>query len=544
MPIFELTGFVGANLKMEPRFLPNEVGVDSVNCKPNGKSTLQPWRQPLAISGPVIPALRKTIYRMGRTVSSLTDFWLSWTTFVQVMRDFTAGPDDTTERTVLTGFGSPKWTNNIIGLAGAPYPAGAREFQVPQPTLAPTAVLNADGPDGDARVLYYVFTWVNELGWESAPSPPVQAPAAKPGAVLDLGILESVPAGNFGINRVRWYRTNEIGTTDLADFFYLREYAEGAGGMQDDGRELGEALATGDWLPLSATANWITYCWNSFCAAIDGPEVCFSVPDAIYAYPPLNRYKTGDKPIALAAFDGVLIALTTTGAERFVGQDPDAMDQKPMALPVLVSQRSLVVAKDFAMWATAKGLVMVAPTGEWKNLTSGIMEQAHWEALGPSTIAGYLLMLDGRPLYVGFCPDGNRPGFVLDPANPAGIYWLDKGYPAAYYDPLLGALFVLDGATLKQWDAGPTMMTCSHTSKVYRTEEQAEPQTIELMANGQANVLVYTNAPNTTSDTTPLVLRMDRNLTRGEATLPETVVGRDFQVVVTTSEEVQGVVGD
>jgi hypothetical protein len=413
---------------------------------------------------------------------------------------------------------------------------------VPQPTLAPTAVLNSPGSTGDDRALYYVFTWVNDQGWESAPSPPVLGPLCKPGSVIDLGIIESVPAGNYGVNRVRWYRTNVIGATDMADFFFLREYAEGASGMQDDGRALGEALVTGDWLSLSATASWITYCWNQFCAAIDGPEVCCSVRETIYAYPLTHRYKTGDKPIALVAFDGVLFALTVTGAERLVGQDPDALDQKPLALPVLVSQRSVVATKGFAIYASAKGLILVEPSGAYTNLTANCMEDTHWDALVPSTIAGTLCVVDKRVLYVGFYNDGALKGFVIDPASPQSIYWLAQGYSAAYWDPLLGAMFVLDGATLKKWDAGAEMMTATFKSKVYRQIEQGEPETIELMANGSAAVKVYTNAPSSVSDSTALVLRMDRTLTRGEHTLPETVVGRDFQLEVSTADEVHGLV--
>jgi hypothetical protein len=547
MSIVELTGFLGANLKKDRRYLPNEVGVNSVNQKPNGKGTLQPWRQPLSLVGPDVPSGRLTLYRLGREVASTTTFWLSTSAVSHWMRDFTAGANDTTERTAFTGSGSPKWTDNIIGLAGAPYPAATRELKVPQPTLPPTVALNADGPSGDARINSYVFTWVSDIGWESAPSPPTDAPSCKPGAILDLGVVESVPAGNYGVNRVRWYRTNVVGTTGAGEFFFIREYAVGTLGMQDDARKLNDLLPTDAnnmWLSLSATASWITYCWNEFCAAIDGPEVCFSVPDTIYAYPLGNRYETGGKPLALAAMNGVLLAFTTTGAERFVGQDPEAMDQKPIALPVLVSQRSVAVGDVFVIWAASDGLWMWSVDGTLRNLIAGCMEPEHWAALVPSTIAGYLLPTDERTLYVGFYNDGTLKGFVIDLANPAGIYWLDKGYTSAFYDPLLRSLFVLDSATLKQWDKGPTNMTALHKSKVYRQGETAEGSALELMASGSVGVKVWTEPNGATSDATPLTLRINRNYTRGDLPMPDGVVGRDWQVEVSTAEEVQALVID
>jgi hypothetical protein len=363
---------------------------------------------------------------------------------------------------------------------------------------------------------------------------------AKPGAILDLTINETVPAGNFGINRVRWYRTNVIASTDAAEYFFIREYASGASGMQDDARALGDRLATETWISLSDAARWIVYCWNQFCAVIDGPEVCFSVRDTIYAYPLSQRYATGDRPIALAVFAGLLLAFTTTGAEVFTGQDPDGLDQKPVALPVLISQRSVATGDYFVIWAASDGLWRYSTDGGLVNLIANIMEPEHWTALVPSTIAGYLLMLDDRPCYVGFYNDGALKGFVIDLSNPNGIFWLDKGYTSAYWDPLLRKLFVLDGAILKQWDAGPTFMTALHKSRVYRQQEQAEPEWIELLASGQVATKVWTDKEGATSDSTPLELRLNRSLTRGVRNLPDNCVGRDWQVEVSTAESVQG----
>jgi len=51
MPLAELSGFLGANLKEEKRFLPAAVGVSLINQKPGDSGVLQPWRMPLAIDG-------------------------------------------------------------------------------------------------------------------------------------------------------------------------------------------------------------------------------------------------------------------------------------------------------------------------------------------------------------------------------------------------------------------------------------------------------------------------------------------------------------
>lgn len=541
MPIAQETVFLGANTKTHRRFLPEGVGRASLNQKPSEEGDFRPWRVPLAISGPVIPSGRTTIYRLGQDTASSTDFWLSWTTIVHAIRGFDAS--DPTERTYFTGSGGPKWTDNIIGIASTPYPTATRDLAVPPPLVAPMVTLNTDGPSGDARQLYYVYTRVNDIGWESAPSPPFLAPAAKPGATLDLSYSESVPAGNYGVTKVRWYRQKVVADTRVAEYFFLREYAIGASGQLDDARALGDILATEDWQPLDSTATWLTYCWNQFAAAIVGKSVRFCVPDAIYAWPPLDYdYALNSTPIALAAFAQRLVAFTSAGAEIFTGSDPAELDQKPLRLAALVSQRSLVVGDSFCMWAAKDGLWYYGVDG-YRCLTKKFLKATDWAALVPTSIAGYLLTMDERSLYVGFYNDGSGlKGFVVDPSNPDGWYPLETGYSAAFYDPLLRALFVLDGSTLKQWDAGASFMTASWTGRVNRQQTTAEGEWLEILSSGDVAVKVYTEPAGSTDDSTALVQRMSRTLQRGEHRIPDGTVGRDWQVQFSTQASVQGLI--
>jgi hypothetical protein len=529
MPLAQLAGFLGANLKLHRRFLPNGVGVQSLNQKPSEEGDFRPWRQPLAIATSAIGASRLTVYRMGRDAATPGSFWLSWTTVVHVIRAFDSS--DPTERTYFTGSGGPKWTDNIMALTAAPYPNATRDLAVPQPTIPPTVTLTTEGPSGDARQLYYVYTWVNDIGWESAPSPPFLAPAAKPGAVLALTTSEAVPAGNYGVNRLRWYRTQVVAGTADAEYLFLREYALGAGGMADDARALGGKLATETWLPLPVNATWLTDCWNQFASALVDKAVRLCVPNYVYAWPIEQEYILAAKPIAQAAFAQRLLVLTEAGAEVFTGSDPEAMDQKPMKLAIIVSQRSLVVGESFCVWAAKDGLWYYGVDG-YRCLTSGVLKAEQWAAMNPSTMAGYYCALGDRTLYVGFYNDGALKGFVVDPANPAGIYFLSTGYAAGYWDPLLRALFVLDGTTIKQWDAGAEFMTATFRGRVDRQMAMAEGEWLELLSEGSVQVKVITDG----------VTRFDRAIASGEHRLPDGAAGRDWQLEVSTAGSVQGMV--
>jgi hypothetical protein len=533
MPLAELTSFLGANTRIEPRFLQPGIGVSSVNQKPSESGDFRPWRNPLTIAGPVVPAGRQTLYRMGRDTPSPTNFWLSWTTVVHAIRGFET--NDTTERTYFTGSGTPKWTDNILALASAPYPAGTRELSVPQPTVAPSAVLNVDGPSGEPRRLYYCFTWVNDIGWESAPSPPVLAPLAMPGAIIDLITSESVPAGNYGVTKIRWYRTQTVNALGDAEFFFLREYAIGLTGMQDDGRELGtDVLPTAAntlRLPLPSTAKGLTYCWNQFAAALVGKTVRFCEPTLMYAWPLGNEYEVGDTPIALAAFAQRLLVLTSHGGELFTGTDPEGMDQKPVAIAPIVSARSLVVGESFCIWAAADGLWYWGLDG-YRNLVGECLKPEQWAALVPSTIHGHYFEIGNRPVYIGFYNDGALKGFVVDPTNPGGIYFLSAGYTAAYWDKLQRKLFVLDGATLKQFDGDASFMTASFKGKINRQIAETEAEWLELLAHGMTTVKLWVDGANV----------YDHEIAKGEHRTHDGTEGREFQLEIASNMPVQGIV--
>lgn len=538
MPLITLSGFFGQNTKKDARILDDGIGVLSLNQRPTEDGALRPWRHPLAIVGPVIPSDRLTMYRLGRTTESTTQFWLSSTLVAHFTRGFDTS--DPTERTYWTDGVAPKWIGTDFGLAGTPYPTAARLLAVPQPSTTPTVTLNVDGPSGEARQLYYVFTWVNDIGWESAPSEPFLAPAAKPGAVLDLTASESVPAGNYGVNRIRWYRQQtfaELGSDD-SEFFFLREYAIGSVGMQDDGRALTTAdgpLPTETWIVLPSTAKWLTQCWNAFAAAIVDKSVGFCVPNFIYAWPLGYRLKfAGQTPLALASFLQQLLVLTDTGAWVVTGNEPGGLDQQEVKLPVVTSQRSVVVGKRFAMWATKDGIHYYGNDATLgvgdRNLLEACITPRQWAAFNPSTIAGYLLEEGEKTYYVGFYNDGALKGFVVDPTNPNGFYPLSTGYSAGYWDPLLRKLFVLDGSTLKQWDSDSTFMTATFRGKVNRQESDTEGEWLELVCEGTAQTKVIVDG----------VTVLDDALDQGLHRLPDGVCGREWQAEVSTSTGVLG----
>lgn len=521
--VVSATGFTGANKLVHPRFLLETVGVEAVNMKPNAELQLVPWQQPLQVAT-IARTGAKSLYRMGRDALTPGASWLSWTGRVHAMRGFDASDDS--ERTFYTGDGVPKWTDVTMGIATPPWPSAARLLAVPQPDAAPLLELYDDGEDdAEPRDLYYVYTWVNDIGWESAPSNPGMF-TSKSGAKVKMTAPATVPTGSYGVNRIRWYRT-QTGASGTADFYFLAEFPINTALMLDEDPDLGESLPSSNWTPLADNATCLTDCWNQFAAALVDKTVRFCEPNYIYAWPLDYEYVLSNTPIGAAAFAQRLMVFTSAGAEVFTGSDPSALDQQPLSVPACVSERSIVSGDAFCMWVGRDGAYYYGTDG-FKALTKGIIKEADWLAMSPETMVGCYL----GGLYVLFYgADGARKGLVIDPSSDTAAFWLDVGYDAAYWDKLLRKMYVLSGQNILEFDGGAAPMTAKFISKVFRQAQDVQPDWIEVLADGSVHLTLTVDG----------VTRMDRSLTTGDWRVPDGITGTDWQVELQTTSRLQAV---
>lgn len=518
-----LDGFLGENRAIHPTLLNPQVGVTSRNQKP-GRGDLRPWKAPLTVAA--IPAGRNTIYRMGRDIQSDSQYWLSWAGRVYPVRGFSA--DDTTERTFYTGDGQPKWTSTAIMGSGTDLPVGTRLWGVPAPSLAPicttgsiaatavtaiavgskytiasigdtdftlvgatantvglaftaTAVGTGTGtvyPATDAVMdtAFYVYTFVNDHAEESAPSPVSAVNTRQVGATATISNFAAAPSGAYDITTIRLYRT-QTGSTGSAEFYFLAEFAVGTTSYDEVANPtLGEVCPTVTWTPppgcpQGGESNYtepmlsnLTALWNGMMAGISGNSVRFSEAYANYAWPVAYDVIPPDgKPVALGVFGQSLLVLTTGKPLLVAGSSPDSMDQQPLDIPQgCVAPLSVASMGNGVVWASNDGLCWYGAGGA-RILTAGIMLREDWQALVPSSIIGSWY----EGLYFGSYDDGSgRKGFLINPSEPQGIYFLDTGYSAVHFDQHQDQLYVVSGASVGKWDAG-TPMTFTFKSKVH-----------------------------------------------------------------------------
>lgn len=493
MAVIRLAGFLGESRAQHPSLLPDTVGVASRNQKP-GRGDLRPWLQPLTVAA--VPSGRKSIYRFGRDVASDAVYWLSWTASpVHAVRGF--DPDDTTERTYFSGDGAPKVTDNLSldGTDPQDNPVATRPMGVPAPSAACSVSTVAGGVSTQNQTVYYVYTYVTDWGWESAPSPVSAVNTRKLDDTATISGFAAVPAGNYNVNRRRIYRTL-TSATGATEFFFLREIAIGTASTTDDNRTLGEVLPTTGWLPApgvpmggaaggtQGNLSHLTALWGGMLAGISGNRVRFCEPYTAYAWPDdYDLVPPDSKPVALGVFGQRLVVLTTGRPLVAQGSAPDSMDQMMLEIPQgCVSARSVVSMGAGVAWASEDGLCWYGVDGA-RILTAGVMTRKDWQALVPSSIVGRLY----EGLYFGsFSTDGGvtRQGFMVDPASSAsGIYFLDAGYEGMHFDELLDQLYVLDGTSVRKWDAGASSLTYRFRSKVFRAPRPLNFAAAEVLAD-------------------------------------------------------------
>lgn len=498
----DFSGFMGANTQIESLLLPDGVCTMSTNQAP-GRGDLRSWRQPLTVANVPAYPQRKTIYRFGRSSDSEALHWLSWSTIVHAVRGFDR--EDTQERTYFTGAaGGPAWTDSTMAIATAPYPTSSRPLGMPAPVSAPTLSIAVAGSSSTQEERYFVTTFVNDIGWESGPSPAAVV-TCNDDAKITLSNLEAAPSGNYGINRRRIYRT-ESGATGATEFFFEAEIAYTGAGQTwtETGAPLStDVLATqttlGGWLPCPSDATCLTQMWNGMAAVISGKTIRPCVANHIYAYPYDYEIALADQPVAMGVWGQNLLVLTNGRIPSLItGQDPSSLSEQPIdGLPfngACRSVQSVVSMGHGVCWASPDGLAYIGSAGQ-KIITSGLIHPDDWRELKPETMVGATFM----GLYFGFYNDGSGgwKGFAIDPISPSGVYWLTKGYQAAFTDPRTGSMFVLDSdGSVRKWDADTGgHLTVTARSKGYRTPScnmgygrviaSSYPVTLRLIADGE-----------------------------------------------------------
>lgn len=449
-----IQGFSGMAPKLHPRMLPDNMAQVASLCRFDN-AALEPF------GGAVEVATNASA--MG-SFAVLYDGSYEWFTESDV--DMVEAPI-AAKRYYLTGKGTrPQMWN-----------AGAYvDLAVLPPTAAPTLTPLGVTDPATAETIVYAYTWVTNLGEESALSPLSAEIVVSPDQVITIsGLPTSPPAGGRG-NAKRVYRskTSFSGATEL---FFVAQVNLLVPGFNHDlsTQPYQEAITSTDYDAPPDSMKGITAMPNGFFAAFTGKEVLFSEPYIPHAWPEKYRLSVNDDIVGLVAF-GTSLAVLTTGAPYIIqGLHPDAMSQRKMeSIFPCASKRGIVDLGYAAIYPSTDGLVQINESGA-QLVSQPIWRPEQWWDMEPSTMVA-------APFRGGYVFAHKTPNvasrmmsmLVLDGSTPTVVDWKTADpstYIDLHYNAESGKLYGLqpDGKkifSIGDQDVGPTKY--EWRSKVFR----------------------------------------------------------------------------
>ena len=239
----------------------------------------------------------------------------------------------------------------------------------------------------------YVYTFVNDLGEESAPSLPSATVLRPDGVAITVTTPTDTPSGTnpeYGITTKRIYRAAS-GTTGSA-FLFVAETPLAQADFIDNipDTELGEVLESTDWDLPPSDLRGILALPNGVMAGFRRNQLCFSAQNRPHAWPVRFRINTDTDIVGIGNIDTTVVIGTESFPYVASGNDPAAYSMAKFEVPqACVSKRSIAYLTGIGVvFASPDGLIAVSGVGQVRNLTEGVFTRDQWQALNPSSILG------------------------------------------------------------------------------------------------------------------------------------------------------------
>jgi hypothetical protein len=339
----------------------------------------------------------------------------------------------------------------------------------------------------------YVYTFVNDLGEESAPSLPSATITRTDGTPVTVTTPTFVPSGissDYFITTKRIYRaaTGSTGTAfrfvaeiPLAQADYLDTIVDAA---------LGEVLQSDLWALPPADLQGILALPNGVMVGFSKNQLCFSAQNFPHAWPVEYRLNTDTYIIGIGNIDTTVVIGTKSFVYVATGNDPANYSMSKFEVPHAASSKLsfAYITGLGVIFSGPQGLMVVAGVGQIRNLTQSVFTLHQWQALNPTSIVSvahndiYFMFWEAGSNRGCYAVDLRRDGFgVVEMAFHASAAYVDpiedKMYLVLDYDnepdnallpipPVLPAY--VDARTIYQFEGSPTgLMTYSWRTKLW-----------------------------------------------------------------------------
>lgn len=475
MPNIRVDNFGGMAPRISNRLLPDTFASEATNCK-LFSGELRGWNMPKLV---VTFSEAFTPLKAFRIPNSPSDFWMA---FEYANTNIVSGPlvNDAYDRYYWTAGSNdvPRYnTTTRILASSSSYTLG-----IPAPTLTPT--LTPTGGTGDTVTRAYVFTYISDLGEESAPSDPITASGASDAtwtfAALGTDISTDMPSSSskpmtVGTAVKRIYRTI-TSTSGQTTFFFVADIAINtatyADTSSDEDIAFNSLLQSSGWNTPPTDLEGIVAHPNGFLVGFSGRDIYFSEPYRPHAWPAKYVVSTDHAIKGLGIVGNTVGILTESTPYTSSGGHPSAMTlTKSTSVEPCLSSRGIVTLQNGIYYPSHNGLAFLTASGSLV-ITRNVLTKEEWQNnYDPENLVAtrygtrYLAFKDAHNGLI-FDPQEERAA-IVDIARTDDI-------SDVFTDVFSGAVYLLAGDNIYEWE--PTDITTpisySWTSKDF---EFAQP---------------------------------------------------------------------
>jgi hypothetical protein len=466
--LIHLKGFAGLRPKISDRELPPNSATIAENTQLYS-AELRGLRQPLNVADLSAEAFTvERAYRLYDGSTSIADAAGTWVAFDDQDVNFVRGAlkNDQYDRYYASGGTQiPKVATAAGWATGTPI----YDLGVPSPATAPTVAPPASGVVDETRA--YVYTFVNEWGEESGPSP-ASAPAT--GDITGTWALSAMQFTFTGgltpnpLDKIRIYRT--VTGRSSVDYRLVTEMSTPAATYNDDGSgatdadgfittadgvSLNESLPSLGWeLPPSGLQGLVNMP-NGILVGFVGRDLYCSEPYRPHAWPTQYQVSVDSEIVGLGVYQSGVVVCTTANPYVATGVHPSsvALTRLDDVEPCL-SFRSIVNSLAGVMYSSMNGIVMVNQSGAY-NMTAPLMTRNEWrQEYGPATARS--------------AADGSRvitfntisEGWLFQPEEPLGHIVNLNGFSdvtGVQTDPFTGEVYLISRDVVYLWNPETTI---------------------------------------------------------------------------------------
>lgn len=314
----------------------------------------------------------------------------------------------------------------------------------------------------------YIYTYVNDWGEESAPSPACAVIELDQNDTVTVEI-GAVPTGR-NITHWRLYRANSSSTS--AAFQLVPNPDDDQGfpvaslSVLDDtlAADLQEPCPSLTWEEPPSDLRGLVAMGNGIMVGYTGNTVCPCEPYKPYAFPPDYQKTTSHPIVGLCAVDQILVVGTQGAPKILAGSDSASLSEiRHNSGQACVSARSMVATPIGVIYASPDGLVAVNSSGV--RLITGpegfnLFTREDWQEFGPSGI----FATEHEGCYI-FHSTAKGKCYSLDLQSGRLLEIAATG-SAFYRDQLTDTLYLAQGTTIKALFTDAARMTATWRSKL------------------------------------------------------------------------------